>query len=244
MIYESKNMKKTFPIIAGTLLLFLASCTLDNYESPDASLHGRILDTKTGELVGTDIQNGSQLMVYEEGYGENSSQTWFIMNTGEYRNNLVFPANYRVVFQNGNFYPFEENITVKSGDNEKDFKVTPYIRVLNPSITKSGNTVTATFQLEGGKPEVRAHDIRLFAYSDIYVGDYIKFALVGNTDKQTLDSAIDPSTTYTLTIDVKENATFFKYTGKNYYFRIGAKAAVEGVGTVLYNYSPLVKIRF
>ena len=30
-----------------------------------------------------------------------------IMNTGEYRNNMVFAATYDVRFENCNFYPFE-----------------------------------------------------------------------------------------------------------------------------------------
>ncbi len=236
-------MRKIFLAISCCLLA-LASCEIDNYEGPDASIHGYILDEQTGEPVGTDIQNGSAITVVEQGWTNPQNQTWSIMNTGEYRNDMIFAAIYDVRFENCNFYPFEiPDFEVKKGSNEYNFEVTPYIRVLNPSVTKSGNTITATFSLEGGKSEVKLKEIQLFAFSDKWVGNNVKYTLTGGTDRQTFSPSedIDPSTVYTLTIDVTENADVFKYT-KNYYFRIGALADVQGVGTVRHNYAPLVVI--
>ena len=235
-------------LAAASILFLLTSCKLDNYDGPNAKIHGRILDEKTGELVGTDIQNGSQLMVYEQGYAasetHSNGQTWVIKNTGEYRNDLVFAAQYEVIFQNGNFYGFTQMIDIKKGDNEIDFKVTPYLRVKDCSITKSGNIVTAKFNLEGGKGNEKVNEIRLFAFSDIWVGNYVKFALEGGTDVQKPGEVVNPSKEYTLTIDTQKNKSFFKYSGKNYYFRVGAKADVPGAGTIRHNYSDLVTIQF
>lgn len=240
-------MKKVL-LAAASILFLLTSCKLDNYDGPNAKIHGRILDEKTGELVGTDIQNGSQLMVYEQGYAASEThangQTWVIKNTGEYRNNLVFAAQYEVIFQNGNFYGFTQMIDIKKGDNEIDFKVTPYLRVKDCSITKSGNIVTAKFKLEGGKGNEKVNEIRLFAFSDIWVGNYVKFAIEGGTDVAKPGEVVDPSKEYTLTIDTQKNKSFFKYSGKNYYFRVGAKADVPGAGTIRHNYSDLVTIQF
>ena len=240
-------MKKVL-LVAASILFLLTSCKLDNYDGPNAKIHGRILDEKTGALVGTDIQNGSQLKVYEQGYAaaetHSNGQTWVIKNTGEYRNDLVFAAQYEVVFENGNFYGFNQMIDIKKGDNEIDFKVTPYLRVKDCSITKSGNTVTAKFKLEGGKGNEKVDEIRLFAFSDIWVGNYVKFALEGGTDVQKPGEVVNPSKEYTLTIDTSKNKSFFKYSGKNYYFRVGAKANVPGAGTIRHNYSELVTIQF
>ncbi len=239
-------MKKVL-LAAASILFLLTSCKLDNYDGPNAKIHGRILDEKTGELVGTDIQNGSQLMVYEQGYAASEThangQTWVIKNTGEYRNDLVFAAQYEVIFQNGNFYGFTQMIDIEKGDNEIDFKVTPYLRVKDCSITKSGNTVTAKFKLEGGKGNEKVDEIRLFAFSDIWVGNYVKFALEGGTDQAKPGETVNPSKEYTLTIDTSKNKSFFKYS-KNYYFRVGAKASVPGAGTIRHNYSELVTIAF
>lgn len=233
------------------LLLFpffifaLTSCEIDNYDGPDASIHGSILDEQTGELVGTDIENGSSIKVREHGFTNPADQTWVIMNTGEYRNNMIFAATYDVRFENGNFYPFEiKDFIIKKGDNIYDFKVTPYLRIKNAGIVKNGNTITATFSLEGGKPEVKLKEIQLFAFSDIWVGNNVKYTLNGGTDKTVFSPTVTivPETKYTLTIDLTENADIFKYK-KNYYFRIGALADVSGVGTVRHNYAPLVVIK-
>ncbi len=224
----------------------VTSCKIDNYDEPNAQIHGSILDEKTGELVGTDIQQGSAIIVRELGWETPYNQTWVIKNNGEYRNNMVFAATYDIIFQNGNFYPFEiKNFVVNPGDNKKDFEVTPYLRVKNPSVTKNGDVITATFSLEGGKDEVKLSEIQLFAFSDMYVGNTVKYALSGGTDKQSFKPsvAVDPSQTYTLTINVKDNDAVFKYK-RNYYFRIGAKADVAGVGTVRHNYAPYVVINF
>ena len=211
-------MKKILLMISCCLFA-LTSCEIDNYESPNASIHGSIIDEKTGELVGMDVQDGGELKVVELGFANPQTQSWKIMNTGEYRNNLVFAATYDIRMENNNCYAFkQEGVVVKKGDNTLDFKVTPYIRIKNPRIEKNGNQIVATFSLEGGK---------------------------GN-EKIAFDEpiAIDPAKTYTLTIDVAANQSAFKYTGKNYFFRIGAKASIPDVGTIRYNYSPLVEIPF
>lgn len=237
---------KKITLLVSCCLFLLTSCDIDNFDGPDASIHGSILDAQTGELIGTDIQE-CDLKAVEHGFANPESQSWKISNTGEYRNDMIFAATYDIRYENGNCYAFkEENVVLKKGDNAKDFKATPYIRVKNPSITKSGNTVTATFSLEGGKDEVKLASVQLFAFSDMWVGHSIRFSLASGTDAQNFDPviAINPSTTYTLTIDLNKDASFFKYTGKNYYFRIGALASVSNVGTVRHNYSPLVVIPF
>ena len=237
-------MRKIFLAISCCLFA-LASCEIDNYEGPDASIHGYILDEKTGDPVGTDIENGSEITVVEQGWANPQDQKWKIMNTGEYRNEMVFAATYDVRFENCNFYPATFNdFVVKKGSNSYNFEVTPYIRVLNPSITLNGNTVTATFSLEGGKGTEKLKEIQLFVFTDKWVGNNVKAPLEGNGYKQTFDPSVDinSATVYTLTIDLTEEAETFKYS-RNYYFRIGALADVSGVGTIRYNYAePLTVI--
>lgn len=237
-------MKKILLLISCCLFAF-TSCEIDNYDGPDASIHGSILDEQTGEPVGTDLNNGSAIIVREHGFTNPADQTWVIKNTGEYRNDMVFSATYDVRFENGNFYPFEiKDFVVKSGDNTYDFKVIPYIRIKNASITRNGDIITATFSLEAGKPDVRLKEVQLFAFSDMWVGNSVKYTLSGGTDKTVFQptAVIAPAITYSLAIDLKENGGVFKYS-KNYYFRIGALADVSGVGTVRHNYAPLVVIK-
>lgn len=234
-------------LVLGFFLIF-TSCEMDNYDGPNASLSGGIIDEKTNELVGTDLMNGSTIRAYEQGWTTESAQTWVIKNTGEYRNDMVFAATYRLEFVDGNFYPFTvDDFKISTGKNTHDFKVTPYIRVLNPSITHdaASNKIVATFSIEGGKPEVAVNSIRLYAFTDMHVGHQVKFDLDGDGFKQDFSpaTAID-GTKYTLTIDLnlEKNQSLFKYS-RNYYFRIGALAYVPDVGTIRHNYSPLVVIK-
>jgi hypothetical protein len=240
-------MKKRLNIVwIPVILLALNSCEIfkiDNYEAPNASFHGTIKDAQTGEPVETDIQNGSQIRAYELGWPTESAQTWVIKQNGEFRNDLVFAAHYKIEFINGNFYPFTiDDLEIKKGDNQHDFEVTPYLRLQNVSIRKEGNRIVASFSVQGGKPEVKLSAIRLYAFTDIYVGEQVKFATQGSDFSQTFSPAKEiDATTYTLSIDLDANGDLFKY-ARNYYFRVGALAAVSGVGTVRYNYAPLVVI--
>ncbi|MDH6356214.1 DUF3823 domain-containing protein [Parabacteroides sp. PF5-9] len=227
------------------LLLAFVSCEIDNYDGPNASFSGQIKDAATGEPVGTDIQNGSVMQVYELGWETPTAQTWVIKQTGEFQNDMVFAARYDLVFENCNFYPFKmENFEIKKGKNTHDFEVTPYIRIKNPNIIHDATNkrIIATFSLEGGKPEVLLSAIRLYAFTDMYVGEQVKFSTKGENFSRNFSPAqtID-GTTYTLSIDLEENADQFKYS-RNYYFRIGALSSVPNVGTIRHNYSPLVVI--
>jgi len=234
-----------FLVISAVLLM--SGCEIfqmDNYEAPNASFKGSIKDATTGALVETDIQNGSAIRAYELGWPE-GALTWVIKQTGEFQNDMVFAAHYKIEFINCNFYPFTiEDLEIKKGSNTHDFEVTPYIRIKDVSITKSGDKVVATFKLQAGRPEVKLSNIRLFAFTDIYVGEQVKFNISDPSSMQSFSPAIDidENTVYTLDIDIAQNSgEFFKYR-RNYYFRVGALASVSGVGTIRYNYAPLVVI--
>ncbi len=243
-------MKNILKILVLPLIISLLtfSCEIDNYEGPDASISGRFLDNVTGELVGTDITNGNSIGAYELGWASEARQNWVIKNSGEYTNNLVFAGTYRLELNNGNFYPFVVNdFVIEKGSNTHDFTVTPYIRIKNPEIRYDAGTkiVTATFNLEAGGTEVKLNEIRLFAFTDHWVGNYVKFAITSadcyKRASNNLVSATISGDKYTLTMNVADNGSLFKYT-RNYYFRIGALASVSGVGTVRHNYSPLTVI--
>jgi len=224
----------------------VTSCEIDDFPGPDAQVFGAIIDSLDGALVEQDIQTGSQIEVQELGFPTLVSQFWVIKNNGEYRNNLVFSNDYDIYMRNGNFFPYTlREVSITPGENEIDFRVVPYIRVKNCIITRdqANNRIVATFTLEAGKPIVKVKSIRLYAFSDQYVGEYIKFATTGTGFSQTFSPtiAINPATTYTLSIDLAANSTLIK-PGRSYFFRVGAMADVAGVGTIRTNYAPNVKI--
>lgn len=241
-------MKKNRLIVIFIPCLFFAliSCEPDNYDGPNAQVYGSIRDASTGELVETELINGNVIRTYEQGFVVEQRRNWLIKNSGEYRNDLVFAGDYRYELHECNFYPEEGMFTLTEGENNIDFDVTPYIRIIDPSIQKSGEEIIATFSLEAGGQEVTLSEIRLFAFSDSYVGNFTQYELENSNDGEQFSPPveIDESTTYTLTIDLSADENFFPY-AKNYYFRIGALATVtdvENSGLVKFNYSPYVVI--
>jgi hypothetical protein len=247
-------MKKTlfYLSIFTSLILYITSCEIDNFPMPDAQVFGAIRDSTGGALVETDLNSGSVIGTYELGYETPVLRNWVVKQNGEYRNNLVYSATYNFVFQSCNFFPYSKNgVVIKPGANELDFPVVPYIRVKNVSITRNTTTnkIIATFNLEAGKPTVKVAKVSLYAFTDMYVGEYVKKTLTATaTDFPTLTlsgaaQTINPATLYTLSIDLANtaNAAVFAI-HRNYYFRVGAMAIQSGVGTIRTNYAPYVVI--
>ena len=248
-------MKKIYYLILlfTGLLMGITSCELfdiDNFDGPDAQVYGAIRDSVGGGLVETDLQNGSQIGTYELGEyaGNPELRNWYIMESGEYRNNLVFSNEYRIDFISCNFFPYTiDKLQIKPGANEIDFRVVPYIRIKNLSITHDAgnNKIVATFNIEGGKTTVKVASLALYVFTDMHVGEYIKKTVSTGTGQPTRSfspaATIDPATVYTLSIDLAANSSVFGI-HRNYYFRVGAKASQSGVGTIRSNYAPYVVI--
>jgi len=248
-------MKKIYYLIVliTGLLIGVTSCELfeiDNFPEPDSQVYGAIRDSVGGGPVETDLQNGSLIGAYELGEyaGNPELRNWYIMESGEYRNNLVYSNTYRFEFISCNFFPYTlDNVVIKPGANEIDFHVVPFIRIKNLSITRDAgnNRIVATFNIEGGKPTVKVASMELYVFTDMHVGEYIRKTISTGTGQPTRSfspaATIDPATLYTLTIDLAANASVFSIS-RNYYFRVGVKASQSGVGTIRSNYAPYVVI--
>ena len=253
-------MKKIFNfILISSCILAFTSCEMfkiDNYDGPNAGVKGIIKDSSTGEKIETDIQNGTAIRVYELGWNDppTVTSTWVVKQNGEYQNKMIFAGRYNIDIVNGNVFPLDiANVEFKKGDNTFDITATPYIRIKNQSIVQNGNNIVATFSLEAGRSDVKVSALRLYAHTDIYVGEQVKFdtnsytdaegkSVTYTDDKRTFSTAqsID-GTVYTLTLDTSKFPSSFKYT-RNFYFRIGALASLSGVGTIRHNYAPFVVI--
>ena len=242
--------------VVSVAVIAFSACDMfykDNYEAPNATLRGKILDEVTGDLVETDIQNGNALRLDQYGWNPGGVLTRVVKQNGEYQDKQFFAGKYRLEFSSCNFYPhIIDTIVVNKGDNVMDFKVMPYIRVKNVKIIREGNEIVATFNLEASKSEVRLNNVRLYFHTDMYVGDQVtRYALQGSGFQQTFSptKVIDPNEQYKLTIDLTNatNKSYFKYV-RNYYFRVGAMAAIAqggtAVGTIRRNYAPYQIINF
>jgi len=225
-------MKKLILISLFALTAF-SSCKKDNYEGPDAGLSGKFIDAETGELVQQDIIRGTQIEMIEHGYDPVSPQFLIVKTDGTYDNSLLFANTYTVRPVRGNFVTVEPQDIAINGKTVLDFTVTPFIRILDPLISQVGSKVVATFRIQQ-QVFSEVQKIGLYAHSDSRVGEPMRLV----ASEQQLNAVTDPSTVYTLEIDLPSNSNTLK-TGTAYYFRIGA---LIGVGEAKLNYAPAVKI--
>ena len=127
-------MKRNIKNMAFALLTLFAvtSCDLleiDNYDGPNATIEGKILDIETGELVEQDIIDGAQIEFIEHGFENPETQYMVIKNNGTYRNNVMFAGSYTMSLMRGNFVSVKDQEVVVKGNTVYDFRVQPYIRI-------------------------------------------------------------------------------------------------------------------
>lgn len=225
-------MKALQYLLIITAIAF-AGCEKDNYDGPTAGLAGRFVDAETGELVQQDIIRGTQIELLEHGYDPVTPQYLVVKVDGTYENSLLFENTYTIQPKRGNFIDLAPQDMLIRGKSTLDFTVTPYIRVLEPSIVKNGNKVVATFKLQQNVVN-NVKKIGLYGHRDLQVGEPMRLAAT----EQTLNAVTNPATVYTLEIDLPANSSTLK-PGADYYFRIGA---LIDVGEAKLNYAAAVKI--
>ncbi|MBR5077060.1 MAG: DUF3823 domain-containing protein [Bacteroidales bacterium] len=277
-------MKKLASIITLVLSLgFFASCELlelDNFDGPNAQVTGRFLDAKTGEKMGIESSVSSvwdwgtwsmktttvgSMVVIEQGWKGNDGQqvsedqNWMVRFDGQYTNNLVFAADYKLDTKNLPCYaPENVDFTLKKGSNTVDFTVTPFCRIEVEDIHYDAATkqIVATFKVELGDA-AKANSINtvaLCANTQVFVG-YNYFNMAKNDPNAKREGSFDwatwsqkpaatPGESVTLAIDTAapQNAELFKYE-QDRYIRIAALAAGNGFnGNNYYNFSKIYKV--
>lgn len=207
---------------------------LDNYEGPTAGLFGKIIDDETGELVQQDIIRGSVIEIVEHGYDPVSPQYLIIKNDGTYANTRLFANTYTVQPVRGNFKVVDPQDVKIAGQTELDFRVTPYIRIEEATITKNGEIITATFKLEQTSVS-NILKVGLYAHPDPHVGEPMQLA----KEELNVNAVVDPNQVFTIELDVYSDPDLFNNIGDTYFFRIGA---LIDVPEAKYNYAPAVSI--
>lgn len=259
-------MKKLLYLIT-CLTFFLPSCEmfeLDNYDSFNAKVSGEFKDSVTGEKVEQEckyvnIYGGNIgtpttgfISTFELGWDYESAQIWLVKYDGSYTNDCVFAGNYRLEAKENNFYPeIKDEVTITKGDNTLDWIVTPYIRIIEPSVTfdSSVNKFKATFKLQYGD-ENKANEIykaSLCCYPDNFVGIYLNNCSGDPEASKSTGVIADGTTINTLYIDPANvsNASEFKYSPRTHYFRIAVCAVGNGYNSSFhYNYTPSFSIEY
>lgn len=216
----------------ATLMIVATGCKLDNYDGPDAKIHGGLYDVETSDLVEQDIINGTVIEYVEEGYS--SIETMVVRNDGTYRNDLIFSGQYTIAPMRGNFEPIEPQVINIKGDFKLDFVVKPYIRLKNVSIFKSGDKVKASFWVkQTGYDNILR--VGLFVSREPSVGYSI------HTVKIEIPVGMRYAEEQQFTIIMDIPTQLRPATGASYFFRVGA---LIDVPEAKYNYAKAVCLEF
>lgn len=129
-------------------IFLLSSCEIDNYQAPELTLRGRIVDSQTNELVESGgINAGTVVRLYE-----GDSKQPLVYNTlpeGTFTNSKVFAGHYSYTAQ-GPFRMISEDPqqVVIDQDTGLEIKVVPHVRVKATVAEVSGTTARIKVQYE------------------------------------------------------------------------------------------------
>jgi hypothetical protein len=252
---------KLYTITLG-ILAALAGCKKDNYDAPNAAIHGALVDGDTGgklELSMAGSNSNIRMIVNNSAkYASPGNFDLNIKGDGTYENNTIFAESYKVfpLAQSG---PWQytggdsTRVTIRAGENpEVDFKVYPFFRITTPVIADS--TVTFTVSKASVTPSTNnlstSNNLIILINNYNVVNESVCSNRAGtyyqNQFQFTVTNAI-LGTAYTPTIGTDATS------GKAYSFKFGLTHLPKGtyymrIGVVgsgsngKYNYSPVTQV--
>lgn len=239
-------MKNIFFIFSMLSFGVLSSCMkIDNFNPPNATFSGNVIDSVTGKPFLTG-QGEAHIRIWEVSYKDNPTpQDIPIKQDGTFNDTKLFNATYDMQPYGGAFWPAQRDSAIKLNKSlQKDFKVVPYLYVVDVNSQLDDTTLKLTCRLKAPITQnlPRVLDIRPFVSLTPFVGagsridEYAldKYAINVNSNWSdgVGDSTGEGSTTYVLP-DLPLKA------GRTFYVRIGVR--VEDTYQE-YNYSDIVKI--
>jgi hypothetical protein len=221
-----------------TITGLFVSCEYDNYEAPDGTLTGSVIDAVTGKPVLTEQPNGFRIQYKEISWSETASNQYFWGKPdGTFNYTRLFAGTYEITAVEGAFVASEtQTVEIKSGGvTTATFTVTPYVSFSNVSIVKEGAaSVKATFTINRNVSTAEPVDYRIFASSKTpYIG----------TNSGGSESDVSLSATPFSVDDLGKpiEVTLNNYVaGKTYYIRIGARCAN---GSNRYNMTEVITVQ-
>lgn len=226
-------------------MMSVTSCMeVDNWDEPNARVHGRIIDTYTGENLLTS-QGDWGIRIWERTWtqSEPTSQSLVVKQDGTYNNSRLFAGTYDMLPYGGPFWPVDTLKNVNfSGNTEQDITVTPYLILNGFEVSRNGLKLTLKVQLQApirdGLPNLV--EIKPFLSLNPFSGatNFIDIPEYNNQRKQINKpwmeevGDVETSNVYTIgPLPVKP--------GYTYYVRLGANV---NDANRKYNYTEIVKV--
>lgn len=230
-------MKKINLAVCLFVATILISCDkLDNYDGPQETLTGRVIDEITGEPIVTEQPNGFRIKLSEISWSDSPQPEYFWGKAdGTFTNTKLFAGMYEISPVEGAFFPVEPQKVEVKGSVNVDFKVTPYLSVSASEIKRTdAGTLEVTYTIARSKVGDKILDSRVFVSTNPNVGANIIISdLSPLKDLKEVADADVLKTTY------KETITGLQ-SGKTYYVRVGART--DNVSK-RYNFTKITEIK-
>jgi hypothetical protein len=203
-------------------------CSIDNYEAPNATLSGKVIDNTTNEMIENGGVNGGTIIQIFEG----SSVQPILSKSypdGHFVNATMFTGNYKI-YGVGAFKMVQDtmHITVTS-NTEIEIKVLPYVRVKATIQNIAGTTATVKVDYEKVFADQVLNQLAVVWSTIDNPNLYTFFEGGQKTETVTSQNLIKGSMTFTITNLVA---------GKIYYIRAAGLTNAPGN---YYNYSKTIK---
>lgn len=257
-------MKKIVDIIITSVIAAMtSSCIMfvrDNYEYPNSSVTGAILDSLSGEPVQMEVQEGAYIQYYQKNYGPvEEAQNFTFQPDGTWKNTQVFAGTYDFVLQNQNFVPIDtvRNCVFEPGKNNHfEIKVLPLHRLWDWKIyiDEETNELVAGTNFILNTPritdEVYAYwsdNIAIFIDPAPYVGSF--YNCYNKTMAVSWPCIVDTYREFRIPLDDPDLSKAIKR-GQQYYVRLGVQTLGDQANGALfqgkkpYNYTPAVRVQF
>lgn len=205
---------------------------LDNYDSPNGGIKGRILDAETNEPIPLPVQGSTGVIInmFEQNTDATQSVDFYAKMDGSYENAKLFNCDYKIVVNGPFVSPCEEFVSVK-GQTSFNLKATPYARI-NASAVVTGKKITITYKVTPTDSKYNVSEV--YGYWNFAPG--IDNGNANQAGKQTVSDK-EGTIVFDLGNDATYNDNLYKIqgNGNKIYVRIGAKT--EGV----INYSSIIE---
>jgi hypothetical protein len=221
-------MKTANHILFLLFVLCAFSCETDNYDAPDATIQGRILDP-AGNPLQTEQGAGNMRIKMDELSWAKGDESIAILprylnmkQDGEYVNNKWFAGEYRMTPVEGPFYPYDEEgeIVQISGTTTQDFTVTPYLDiewVKEPALT-ADNFIEASVRFKrNAKAGAAMPDLN----NAVFCIATTQYCGNNNKDSQLFNGTRAVTNGEEGAVIELKTSMAVKYTGTTYYVRAG-----------------------
>jgi len=218
--------------IAIAIVLAFSSCSkIDNYNSPNGGIYGKLVDKITNDSLQAEQPGGFTIKLFEKGGKLNSPISFEGKPDGTFENAHIFRNEYKVLPTEGAFFTMDTVIVQVGQLTEVNFEVIPFLAVTNVTVSPSAGKVTANYKIARSQVGDKIVERKTLVSRVPTVNNSV-FDFKSETDLTGTDDVEILAAQYT---DVVTGLT----SGSTYYVRIAVRT---NNALKKYNYSKVFKV--